>query len=82
MYSHERTPKIMLAMKGSRSESCKEYILDLSVDELLTKINKIMLGNLAKYDGLLGMRFLKQQGVIIESARLAIDFPKFRIRIN
>jgi len=44
--------------------------------------NKMLVGNLAKYDGLIGMTFLKQQGAIIECARLAIDFPKFGIRIN
>jgi len=42
----------------------------------------MLVGNLAKYDGLIGMPFLKQQGAIIECGGLAIDFPKFGIRIN
>jgi len=31
---------------------------------------------------MIGMPFLKQQGAIIECCGLAIDFPKFGIRIN
>ena len=42
----------------------------------------MLVGNLAKYDTLIGMPFLKEEGAIIESGWLAIDFPKFRIRIN
>jgi len=42
----------------------------------------MLLGNLAKYNSLIGMPFLKQQGAIIECRGLAIDFPMFEIRIN
>jgi len=42
----------------------------------------MLVGNLAKYDALIGMPFLKQQGAIIECGGLAIDFPKFGIRMN
>jgi len=42
-----------------------------------------MLGrNLAKYDTLIGMPFLKQPKAIIECGGLSIDFAKFGIRIN
>jgi len=74
--------KILMAMKGSRSESNKECTVDLAVGKLHTKGNKMLVGNLAKYDALIGMPFLKQQGAIIECDGLAIDFPKFGIRIN
>ena len=74
--------KILMAMKGSRSESYKECTVDLAVDKLQTKGNKILVGNLAKYDALIGMPFLKQHGAIIECGGLAIDFPKYGIRIN
>ena len=74
--------KILMAMKGSRSESQKECVVDIAVDKLQTKGNKILVGNLAKYDALIGMPFLKQQGAIIECGGLAIDFPKQGIRIN
>jgi len=74
--------KILMAMKGSRSESNKEYTVDLTVGKLQTKGNKMLVGNLVKYDVLIGMPFLKQQGAIIECGGLAIDFPKFGIRIN
>ena len=42
----------------------------------------MLVGNLAKYDAIIGMPFPKQQVAIIECGGLAIDFPKFRIRIN
>jgi len=42
----------------------------------------MLVENLVKYDALIGMPFLKQQGAIIECSGLAIDFPKFGIRIN
>ena len=74
--------KILMAMKGSRSESHKECTVDLAVDKLQAKGNKMLVGNLAKYDALIGMPFLKQQGAIIECGGLAIDFPKYGIRIN
>ena len=68
--------KILMAMKGSQSESHKECTVDLAVDKLQTKGNKMLVRNLAKYDVLIGMAFLKQQGAIIECGGLAIDFPK------
>jgi len=74
--------KIVMAMKGSRSESNKECAVDLAVGKLHTKGNKMLVGNLAKYDALIGMPFLKQQGAIIECGGLAIAFTKFGIRIN
>jgi len=70
-----------MAMKGSRSESHKECTVDLVVGKLQTKGNKILVGNVTKYDALIGMPFLKQ-GAIIECGGLAIDFPKLGIRIN
>jgi len=42
----------------------------------------MLVGNLAKDDSDIGMPFLKQQGAIIEGGGLAIDFPKFGIRIK
>jgi len=41
----------------------------------------MLVGNLAKYDALIEMPFLKQKGAIIECGGLAIDFPKLGIRI-
>jgi len=74
--------QILMAMKGSRSESNKECTVDLAVGNLHTKENKMLVGNLAKYDALIGMPFLKQQGALIECGGLAIGFPKLGIRIN
>jgi len=78
----KESTKILMAMKGSRSEGHKECTVDLVVGKLQTNGNKMLVGNLAKYDVLIKMPFLKQQGVIIECGGLAIDFPKFGIRIN
>jgi len=74
--------KILMAIKGSQSESHKECTVDLAVGKLQTKGNKMLVGNQAKYDALIAMPFLKQQGAIIECGGLAINFPKFGIRIN
>ena len=59
--------KILMAMKGSRSESQKEYLVNIAVDKLQTKGNKMLVGNLAKYDALIGMPFLNS--VVHEPAR-------------
>jgi len=74
--------KILMAMKGSRSESNKECRDDLAVEKLKTKGNKMLVGNLVKYNALIGMPFQKQLGAIIECGGLAIECPKFGIRIN
>jgi len=58
--------KILIAMKGSRSESNKECTVDLVVGKMHTKGNKMLVGNLAKYDALMGIPLLKQQGAIVE----------------
>ena len=74
--------KILMAMKGSQSESHTEYTVDLAIDKLRTKGNKMLVENVAKYDALIGMPFLKQQEAIIKCGVLAIHFPKFGIRVN
>ena len=79
----KETIKILMAMKGLRSESNKECTFDLGVGKLVQRKGNIMLvGNRVKYDALIGMPFLKKQGTIIEYGGLAIDFPKFGIMIN
>jgi len=74
--------KILMTMNRSRSESHKECTFDIALGKLQTKGNKMLVGNVTKYDALIGMLFLKQEGAIIECRGLAIDFPKFGIRIN
>ena len=56
-------------------------MVDVAVDKLQTKSNKMWVGA-AKYDPLIGMPFLKQQDAFIECGGLAIDFPKQGIRIT
>jgi len=74
--------KIPMAMKGARSESNKECTLNLAVGTLQTKGDKILVGNPARYDALIGVPFLNQQGAIIECGGLAIDFLKCGIMMN
>jgi len=74
--------KTLMAMKGSRSESNKECTVELAVGKLQPKGNLKLVGYLAKYDAVIGMPFLKQQEAIMECGGLAIDLPKFGIRIN
>ena len=52
--------KILIDMKCLRSESQKECMVDIAVDRLQTKGNKMLGGNLAQYDALIEMPFLKQ----------------------
>jgi len=42
----------------------------------------MLVENLEKYDAVIGIQFLTQQGGIIECGGLAMDFPKFGIKIN
>jgi len=74
--------KILMAINGSRSENHKECTVALTVGKLQTKGYRILVGNQANYDALIGITFLKQQGGIIEYGGLAIDLPMFGIRIN
>jgi len=74
--------RILMAMKGSRSESHKEFTVDLAVGKLQRKGKEMPEENLAKYDTLIGMPLLKQPGAIIECGELAIDLPTFEIRSN
>ena len=56
--------------------------MDLAVGKLQIKGNKMLVGNRVKYEALIGIPFLKQQGAVIECGGLAIDFPRFGIRMN
>jgi len=74
--------KIPITKKGSRSGSHKECRFDQEVHKGQTKGNKRVVGNLAKYDSLIGVTCLRQHGPIIECGRLAIHFPKLVMRIK
>jgi hypothetical protein len=78
-----QTPtKIHMAMKGSRSESQKECQVEVSVGKMKVPNTKMIVGSLAKYDALIGMPFLTQQGATIVCGNLTIDFPKHMVRVN
>ena len=42
----------------------------------------MIIGNLAKYDALIGMPFLMQQQESIDCQKLTLEFPKHRVRVN
>jgi len=52
--------KIDMAMKGSRSESQKKCSVEISVGKMRVPNTTMIIGNLPKYDALIGMPFLKQ----------------------
>jgi len=53
--------KIHMAMKRSRSESQKECSVEILVGKMQVPNTKMIVGNLAKYNALIGMLFLIQQ---------------------
>ena len=69
-------------MKGSRSESQKECSVEISVGKMKVPNTKMIIGNLAKYDALIGMPFLMQQEASIDCHKLTLEFPKHRVRVN
>jgi predicted aspartyl protease len=78
-----KTPtKIYMAMKGSRSESHKECLVDISAGGMHIKGTEMLVGNLAKYDALIGMPFLNKHNAAINCGELAILFPKLKVKIN
>jgi len=74
--------KIHIPMKGSRSESQKECSVEISVGKMKVPNTKMIIGNLAKYDALIGMPFLMQQEASIDCHKLTLEFPKHRVRVN
>jgi len=58
--------KILMIMKGAPSESHQEWTVDLAVGKRKTQGSTMLVGYLAKYDALIGMQFLKEQGAIIQ----------------
>ena len=47
-----------MAMKGSRSESQKEWSVEISVGKMQVPHTKRIIGNLAKYDAIIRMPLL------------------------
>ena len=69
-------------MKRSRSESQKECSVEIWVGKMKVPSAKIIIGNLAKYDALIGMPFLMQQQALRDCHKLTLKFPKHRVRVN
>ena len=78
----ENLTKIHIAMKGSRPESQKDCIVNITPGSFRTKGTKMIVGDLAKYDALIGMPFLNEHKATIECRTLCIYFPEHKVRIN
>ena len=78
----EKPTKIHMAMKGSRSESQKDCTVNVTEGSFQTKGTKMIVGNLAKYDALIGMPFLNRHKATIECGTLCIYLPEHKVRIN
>jgi len=74
--------KIHMALKGSRSESQKECSVEISVGKMKVPNTKMIIGNLAKYNALIGMPFVMQQQASIDCHKLNLEFLKHRVRVN
>jgi len=74
--------KIDVAMKGLRSESQKECSVAILVGKMRVPNTKMIIGNLAKYDALIGIPFLMQQQASIDCHKLTLEFLKQRVRVN
>ena len=78
----QKPTKIHMAMKRSQSESQKDYVVSITAGSFQTKDTKMIVGNLAKYDALIGMLFLSKNKAGIECGTLCIYFPEHKVRIN
>ena len=78
----EKPTKIHIAMKGSWLESQKDCIVSIMAGSFQIKDTKMLVGNLAKYDALIGMPFLSKHKASIEYGTLCIYFPEQKVRIN
>src|SRR5437868_10901896 len=73
---------VHMAMKGSRSNSQKQCNVDIKIGRMVTKDNTMLVGNLAKYDTLIGMPFMARHGGIIRCDEASIEFPKDKIKVR
>jgi len=74
--------RILMAMKGSQSTSSKQSVVDIEVGKMRTRNNRMIVGNLAKYDALIGMKFLSRNQATIECGNSTILFPKHKVKVN
>ena len=63
-------------------ESQKNCIVNITAGSFQTKGTKMIVGNLVKYNALIGMPFLNKHKATIECVTLCIYFPEDKVRIN
>jgi len=74
--------QILMAMKGSQSPSSKQCVVDIEIGKVRTRNNRMIVGNLAKFDPLIGMKFLSRNQATIECGNSTIHFPKHKVKVN
>src|SRR5207302_9880431 len=72
----------LATMKGSHSNSQKQCKVDIEIGRMVKWDNTMMVGNLAKYDALIGMPFMARKGGIIRCDEASTEFPKGKIKIH
>ena len=56
--------------------------MEISVGKMKVPNTNMIIGNLVKYDALIGIPFIMQQQASIEYQKLTLEFPKHRVRVN
>jgi len=74
--------RILMAMKGSQSTSSKQCVVDIVIGKMRTRNKRMIVGNLAKYDALIGIEFLSRNQATIESGNSTILFPNHKVKGN
>jgi len=73
---------ILMAMKGLQSTSSKQSVVDIEIGKMRTRNTRMIVGNLAKYDDLIGMEFLSRNQATIECGKSTILLPKHKVKVN
>jgi len=73
---------ILMAMKGSQSTSSKQCVVNIESGKMRTRNNRMIVGNLAKYEALIGMEFLSRNPATMECGNSTIRFPKHKVKVN
>jgi len=72
----------LMAMKGSQTTSNKQCVVDIEIGKMRTRNNRMIVGNLAKYDALIRIEFLSRNQATIECVNSMILFSKHKINVN
>ena len=74
--------RILIAMKGSQSTSSKQWAVDIQIGKMCTKSNRMIAGNLAKSEALIGREFLSRNQATMECGNSMIIVPNHKAKVN